>query len=330
MPTPTRQRSRLSKTLLGGVLGGLLLVGCASQNTGLVSPPVAPLESEIAQNDRAEDGVAPEAKSQPSAQSVDQAVMEGAVTEGAGSTTALAATALAATAVSAAPQLAKTAELEISVEDAPLSLQTAQQIVRQNQGDLLQLQDTAPLSSTLPHQAYLQLRVPYDRLDQTLTQLAALGTVKRQSIAAEDVSTQLVDFEARLRNLKKAEESVLKIMERSGEIGDVLKVAQELQNIRENIERITAQLQSLKTRVAFSTINLYLVEPIGNIPGPDRSWNQELSSAWQTSTRALENSLRAIVVVLIWGVAFSPYILVMGGSVLIYRWLAGKGMGNRE
>jgi len=253
MPTPTRQRSRLSKTLLGGVLGGLLLVGCASQNTGLVSPPVAPLESEIAQNDRAEDGVAPEAKSQPSAQSVDQAVMEGAVTEGAGSTTALA--------VSAAPQLAKTAELEISVEDAPLSLQTAQQIVRQNQGDLLQLQDTAPLSSTLPHQAYLQLRVPYDRLDQTLTQLAALGTVKRQSIAAEDVSTQLVDFEARLRNLKKAEESVLKIMERSGEIGDVLKVAQELQNIRENIERITAQLQSLKTRVAFSTINLYLVEP---------------------------------------------------------------------
>ena len=146
MPTPTRQRSRLSKTLLGGVLWGFLLVGCASQNTGLVSPSVAPLESEIAQNDRAVDGVAPEAKSQPSAQSVDQAVMEGA-----GSTTAL-----AATAVSAAPQLAKTAELEVSVEDAPLSIQTAQQIVRQNQGDLLQLQDTAGNSHrhSSPHRSF--------------------------------------------------------------------------------------------------------------------------------------------------------------------------------
>jgi Domain of unknown function (DUF4349) len=322
---PHQQRSHLHQILLSGALGGLLLVGCASQNAGLVSTSeaVAPLESQMAQDNRAAKAGADLAPGSAVAEAEGQSPNQPIPPEE--SRTTDVAEVVAGTEVSRTPQLVKTAELEVSVEDAPLSIQAAQQIVRQNQGDLLQLQDTVPLSSSLPHQAYLQLRVPYDRLDQTLTQLTALGTVKRQSITAEDVSNQLVDFEARLRNLKKAEESVLKIMERSGEIGDVLKVAQELQTIRENIERITAQLETLKTRVAFSTINLYLVEPVARIPGPDRSWNQELLSAWQTSTRALENSIRAIVVVVIWGVAFSPYLLVFGSGVLIYRRL-----GKRE
>lgn len=67
-----------------------------------------------------------------------------------------------------------------------------------------------------------------------------MGTVENQMITAEDVSDQLVDVQARLRNLRKSEEMVLKIMERSGSVGDVLKAANELSTIRESIERIDA------------------------------------------------------------------------------------------
>lgn len=221
-----------------------------------------------------------------------------------------------------APQLIKTAELQLQVEDTTIGIQTVTQIIRQQQGDVLQLQDNVPVNAAIPHQAYLQLRVPQNRLDITLEQLKTLGKVKNQNLTAQDVSNQLVDYEARLRNLRKAEETVLGIMDRSGEVGDVLQVAQELNNIRESIERINAQLQSLKTRVAFSTINLYLEESVAAVPLPDRTWVQELQQAWQGATRSVGNFTRGVLVLAIWLLVYSPYWLVLGGgSLLVYKFL---------
>lgn len=314
--------SRLQKIVLSGLLSGFMTVGCASSNQSVApASKVAdvPLErAELAPVDAL-------------AQSAPSAPDETGATPGAtGATEEVTNTSTTSAVSPAVPQLIKTVELELKVDDTRLSIEAVQQIVRQQQGDLLQLQDTVPVSGATPHQAYLQLRVPQNRLDQTLAQLIALGQVKNQSLSAEDVSTQLVDYEARLRNLEKAEESVLEIMERSGEIGDVLKVAQELQNIRENIERIRAQLESLKTRVAFSTINVYLVEPIALVPGPDRTWSQELQTAWQASSRALGNSVRAMVVVIIWTATFSPYWLAIGGGILLYRRRRKPGVGDSQ
>lgn len=313
--------SRLQKIVLSGLLSGFMTVGCASSNQSIApASKVADVTLDSAE-------LAPVDALAQSAPSAPDDIGE---TGENGATGEVRNTSTTSEVSPAVPQLIKTVELELKVDDTRLSIEAVQQIVRQQQGDLLQLQDTVPVSGATPHQAYLQLRVPQNRLDQTVTQLIALGQVKNQSLSAEDVSSQLVDYEARLRNLQKAEESVLEIMERSGEIGDVLKVAQELQNIRENIERIRAQLETLKTRVAFSTINVYLVEPIALVPGPDRTWSQELQTAWQASSRALGNSVRAMVVVIIWTATFSPYWLAIGGGILLYRRRRKPGAGDSQ
>ena len=132
----------------------------------------------------------------------------------------------------------------------------SQQWWRNSRGDLLRLDDAIPTDPTQRHTATLELRVPQAKLDLTLDQIAALGTVQSRSVSAEDVSNQLVDFKARLRNLRKSEDVVRGIMERSGSVGDVLKVSQELSNIRNAIEQIDAQLQQLQTQVAYATISL--------------------------------------------------------------------------
>ncbi|MFZ9736376.1 MAG: DUF4349 domain-containing protein [Prochlorotrichaceae cyanobacterium] len=313
--------SRLQKIVLSGLLSGFMTVGCASSNQSIApASKVADVTLDSAE-------LAPVDALAQSAPSAPDDIGE---TGENGATGEVRNTSTTSEVSPAVPQLIKTVELELKVDDTRLSIEAVQQIVRQQQGDLLQLQDTVPVSGATPHQAYLQLRVPQNRLDQTVTQLIALGQVKNQSLSAEDVSSQLVDYQARLRNLQKAEESVLEIMERSGEIGDVLKVAQELQNIRENIERIRAQLETLKTRVAFSTINVYLVEPIALVPGPDRTWSQELQTAWQASSRALGNSVRAMVVVIIWTATFSPYWLAIGGGILLYRRRRKPGAGDSQ
>ncbi len=58
--------------------------------------------------------------------------------------------------------------------------------------------------------------------------------------------------------MQKTESTLLEIMERSGSVSDVLKVAQELSDVRQSIEQINAQLKSLQNQVAYSTITLKL------------------------------------------------------------------------
>ncbi|KKI98380.1 hypothetical protein PROH_19275 [Prochlorothrix hollandica PCC 9006 = CALU 1027] len=218
----------------------------------------------------------------------------------------------------AAPQLIKTAELNLEVANTRDAVASLVQQVRQQQGDVLQLEDQVPLRENLPHFAYVQVRVPQDRLDRTLEQLSSLGEVTQQRLSVEDVANQLVDFEARLRNLKKAEEMTLGIMERSGDVADILQVSQELARIREQIEQINGQLQRLQVQVAYSTINIYLTEPVASVIPPRGDWRGDLTLAWRRSTRSLGQFTQGLVVLAIWLVVYSPYWLVLGGG---YLWL---------
>ncbi|MEM7794936.1 MAG: DUF4349 domain-containing protein, partial [Cyanobacteria bacterium P01_C01_bin.118] len=131
------------------------------------------------------------------------------------------------------PQLIKQAQLSLVVDSVDDGLKSASQIIRTKQGDILDLQDNQ--IEAVQRTAYLRIRVPQANLDTLLEALSELGTVQQQGLNAEDVSTQIVDAKARLRNLRKTEESVLKIMERSGEISQVLEVSRELSRIRAEI-----------------------------------------------------------------------------------------------
>jgi ACT domain-containing protein len=211
------------------------------------------------------------------------------------------------------PQLIKRAALDLEVEDVEAAIKSASQVVRTQQGDILLLEDSIPTTATQHHRASMELRVPQTRLDQTLEQLAALGTVQSQSVSAEDVSNQLVDFDARLRNLRKSEQVVLQIMDRSGSIGDVLKVSQELSQIRASIEQIEAQFKQLQTQVAYSTINLRIEADTAATP-PQRALGIRLQESWSQSTRALGELTTGLLTLGVWVITFSPY---WGGLLLL-------------
>ena len=50
--------------------------------------------------------------------------------------------------------------------------------------------------------------MPADRFDSVRQSLSGLGEVESQSIRGEDVSGQLVDYEARLKSLQAQEEAL--------------------------------------------------------------------------------------------------------------------------
>ncbi|MEP0858417.1 DUF4349 domain-containing protein [Trichocoleus sp. DQ-U1] len=273
---------------LSALLGGIVLTSCASsfeQKTQLAQlAPTAP-NSEPMANSAAEAGAV---------RSQDIASPAGAKAQ----------------VPRQRPQLIKNAELSVSVNSIEKSTEIASKIVKQQQGDLLKFQEQKPKDENARHTASMQIRVPQEQLETSLDFLAKLGTVQRRTLTAEDVTDQLVDNEARLRNLRKQESTLLKIMERSGSVGDVLKVANELSNVRQNIEQLDAQLKSLRSRVAYSTITLTLEEAIAGIP-PARPLGSDVRETWNQATHSLGELTTSLIRLAIWLAVFSPFLLVL-------------------
>lgn len=204
-----------------------------------------------------------------------------------------------------APQLVKQASLVLVLTDIDDAVDQVQTIVQQSQGDLLSLQDNRSPEGTA-QQVSLTLRVPQAELDTVLNALRPLGTVQQQSLTAEDVSSQLVDLDARLKNLRQSEAALLKIMERSGEISHVLEVARELSTVRESIERMAAQQQNLKRQVAFSQIYLTLQSPVTQVT-PLRPVGETLGNTWESATQSVKAFTVSGLKLGLWLLAFSPY-----------------------
>jgi hypothetical protein len=106
-------------------------------------------------------------------------------------------------------------------------------------------------------QASVTFRIPAASWDQALTGLRALGTkILGERASTEDVTAQVVDLGARIRNLQVTETALQGIMDRAVDIEDVLSVQAELTTVRGQIEQATAQKTNLEAQAAMSTLTV--------------------------------------------------------------------------
>ncbi|MCW5314653.1 DUF4349 domain-containing protein [Nostoc sp. KVJ3] len=284
---------RTSALFISALLGGLIFTSCASstQSANKALPPSAPdgaVNSAAAPASERSSSLKTEAEAAPIARS--------------------------------RPQLIKKAAISLTVNSVDRAIEAVSQIINQQQGDLIGLKQQQPKSDNPRYTATIQLRIPENRLEPTLEELAKLGTVESRNITAEDVGDRLVDFQARLTNLQKTEANLQKIMDRAGSIRDVLSVAQELSNVRESIEQINAQLKNLQNQVAYSTITLNLEAAVSST-SPQPALGLQVQETWNNSTHSLSAFSVGLLKLGIWLIVYSPYLLIF--AALIYgfsRW----------
>ncbi|MDQ6767724.1 MAG: DUF4349 domain-containing protein [Candidatus Eremiobacteraeota bacterium] len=210
-------------------------------------------------------------------------------------------------------QLIRTANLSLEVTDVTKALRTATSLTNAQLGDVIGLNDDNPASEDAVHTATMQIRVPQYRFEQMLDALGSLGKVKQKSVNAQDVSDQIVDAQARLRNLRRTEADILKIMDRSGNIEQVLNVTQQLGGVREEIERLDAQIQGMRYQVAYSTVNITFSSPAA-VTTP--TGFAVLAQAWKNALSSLRDVTVSLLSLGLWLLAFSPYIVVVALLVI--------------
>ena len=215
------------------------------------------------------------------------------------------------------PQIIRTGSMSLLVPDVEKTIARLQAIAQAQFGDVLALDDTTPSQPGERHIATLRLSVPQDRFTQTMDTIAKLGGVQMRSVAAEDVTNQIVDSQARLKNLRHTEEDLLRIMDRQGKVADLLDVQNQISSTRDEIEQLDAQLKSMQHRVAYSALSISLEDEIpAALVGPGAG--TQLGDAWQTALRDSKELALRIGAGVLRVAAFAPYWAV---PIALFWWL---------
>jgi acetolactate synthase small subunit len=151
--------------------------------------------------------------------------------------------------------------------------------------------------------ANLTIRVPAARFDEALRQLRGLADVEIVSSAVEsrDVTEQFVDLEARLRAKQAEEQRYLALLARAERIEDILRIDQALASVRTEIERLTGQLNAIRSRVDFSTISVAIAPLVAG--GPAEPYDP---------ARTAERALAALLIFLRFAADAAIWVLVFG------------------
>ena len=182
--------------------------------------------------------------------------------------------------------------------------------------------------------AEIAYRIPADRWEDALAELRVLGglttkVVSEQTQAAE-VTAQIVDLEARIRNLQASETAFQGIAARATKISDVLEIQAQLTNVRGQIEQLTAQLKELNDRAAMATLTARFTVPVVAVQVAQSEW--EPGTAVDEASATLISTLQGLTDAGIWLViVWLPILLMLGIVAGIGFFIARRmGVGRRN
>jgi hypothetical protein len=168
-------------------------------------------------------------------------------------------------------------------------------------------------AGTLDESASVTLRIPAERFDELLTRLHELEDVEvtSESTREQDVTREIIDLEARVRNLEASEESYRVLLDRAERIEDILTVQTRLDQVRGEIEQLEGQLQTIEGQADLSTLTVTLIPRGEPVEAVQASWDPggQLESAVAAVVGIGQGILDALIwIVIVW----VPIVLVLG------------------
>lgn len=145
----------------------------------------------------------------------------------------------------------------------------------------------------------MTLSVPSAKLDPALDQLGGLGTVVDRSTSSEDVTSQYVDTESRLRTMRASVDRVRALMGRATVLGQVVQLEGELSRRQADLESLESQLATLRSSVERSTVTVRLLSPaVLEASSSGSGFAAGLTGGWSAFTRSVTGVLTAVGAVL--------------------------------
>jgi hypothetical protein len=177
----------------------------------------------------------------------------------------------------------QTANVSVRARDVGEALVQLRALVSSVQGVVADEHTTTGRSGD-PRRSVLTLRVPSTAFDAVLRDIDDLGRVASQQVSTEDVSTQVVDVEARIVSAERVLRRIRGLLESANDFSDVLSLEAELARREADLASLRAQQAYLEDQTSLSTITLSLQrssatpappepEPAGFVAGLGVGWD---------------------------------------------------------
>ena len=165
----------------------------------------------------------------------------------------------------------------------------------------------------------LTLRATEDWITEFNTTLesdidAAKGEISARNSTAADLTTQIVDTDARLKAQVALRDRLIDLLEnRDGELSDLLNIERELARVTGTINSIESNLKALKHRVSMSTFSISYEPKISSLAP---SQFEPLSDAFGDFFHNLSVAFGSVITAFAVGL---PWMILLG--LMIYIWL---------
>jgi hypothetical protein len=156
------------------------------------------------------------------------------------------------------PQVAYSAELTVATREFAHSRASLEEILERHHGYVAKLRMVGePAGSILS----ATLRVPSSEYRTALTELKGVGAVEHEEEAADEITQQHSELEARLVNAQNEEQRIQRILQnKDDKFSDIGSLERQVATLRGEIQRIEAERSASGSRVSFANVFFSLRE----------------------------------------------------------------------
>ena len=169
-------------------------------------------------------------------------------------------------------------------------------------------------SSYRSRRATMTVRVPAEKLDEFVTQVAGSANVVSQEASLDDVTLTYVATESRIEALQTEQKRLLELMEQAETMSDLLEVEARLTEVRYELESVTTQMNVLANQVNYSTVELYIDEVKEYTPVEKETFWQRISGGFMDSLEGIADGAVNLVVFVLSNL---PYLVLITAAVII-------------
>jgi len=206
------------------------------------------------------------------------------------------------------PQVAYSAELNETTREFARSRASLEEILERHHGYVAKLRMVGePTGSTLS----ATLRVPSSEYRSTLAELKGVGTVEHEEEAADEITQQHSEIEARLVNAQNEEQRIQRILQnKDNKFGDFGSLERQVAMLRGEIERIEAERATSRSQISLANVFFSLREERASAA---ETMGAKLRS---TATAGLNDALDSLSFILLFVAGHGPLLVLW--AVLIY------------
>ncbi len=212
------------------------------------------------------------------------------------------------------PRIVRTAELSVRVgkDGFAGAFERVSAIAAANGGYVTASSTSTTGGKGRARAGQLTLRAPVDKFDDVRRAVGQLGTIESETSQGDDVSGQLVDYDARLRSLQAQEDALRTLLGKAANVGEVLQVQNSLFNVRQQVEQLQAQRTQLDQAASLATLQVSVYEPGALlVVDPEPLPAKGLAHSFERAVDGAVEVVGGMIVVLGW---LTP-IAVLGGLV---------------